>query len=409
MVNPVPGYGVSTPYKKRGKYWSLDRRNGLGIHTGDDYAAPAGTRIVAGASGTVVSIDYTSSYGWRTTIESVIDGVKGRDYYCHQPKAGPVVKVGQKVTAGQRIGRVGSTGNVTGPHCHLERRVAPYAFALSCFRDPAVIRRYAAPVVVAPIARPTSRPADVVSHTLWNLAGFDTVGEGAKTFASRTDGIAAEVKAIGSDVYSLLEVPKQHADKLERALTKVGYKVAVYFEGRMIAVRKAMKVGRTAAYVLPTKGPADDARQAVYAEVYVGAYAWLFTAAHYEHRNGSQYDPVRVAQGKEDFAKGERLRAAWDIDPTRVSYAADENSNTWVVDEAFEPHDYFDAFEGAWQSINEPVGTNPGWGKTTPHGPRIDKIKRHRRRPVRRAHVRKASAGKSDHLPTTVIYGTTKK
>ena len=43
MTNPVPGYPVSTAYKKRGPYWSCDEDSaGNGVHTGQDYAAPAG-------------------------------------------------------------------------------------------------------------------------------------------------------------------------------------------------------------------------------------------------------------------------------------------------------------------------------------------------------------------------------
>ena len=52
MVNPVPGYTVSTPYKKRGSHWSCDEDSaGNGVHTGIDYAAPAGTKVVAARGG----------------------------------------------------------------------------------------------------------------------------------------------------------------------------------------------------------------------------------------------------------------------------------------------------------------------------------------------------------------------
>jgi murein DD-endopeptidase MepM/ murein hydrolase activator NlpD len=48
MVNPVPNYKVTTPYKREGKHWKL------GYHTGIDYAAPTGTNVVAAVGGRVL-------------------------------------------------------------------------------------------------------------------------------------------------------------------------------------------------------------------------------------------------------------------------------------------------------------------------------------------------------------------
>jgi len=259
------------------------------------------------------------------------------------------------------------------------------------------------------VPKPTTRPTDVVSHTEWNLGGLDVVGRGAETFAARIDSITTEMSEIGSDVFSLLEIRTEHLAKLKRALDKIGYKVAVYGKARAVVVRKAMKVGRTAVYTLPEKGPANDARHVVFAEVYVGANAWLFSAGHFEHRTGAAYDKTRVTQAKQAAAKGVRLAKNWDIDPTRVSFADDENSNRQVLEQAYEPAGYFDVFDGAWQADNEATATLPGWSGATPDGERIDKIKGHRNRPRRRAHVRKAAVRLSDHIPTTVVYGTTTK
>ena len=133
---PFPGAVVRTFYKQRGVYWSLDKKNGKGIHTGVDFPAAEGTPIVACQGGKVVTVDYSASYGYRVGIELIVDGERVRDYYCHQPKGAIKVAVGQTVRTGQRIGSVGKTGNVTGPHLHLERRVSPYLFALAYFRDP---------------------------------------------------------------------------------------------------------------------------------------------------------------------------------------------------------------------------------------------------------------------------------
>jgi hypothetical protein len=256
---------------------------------------------------------------------------------------------------------------------------------------------------------PNVRPVDVCSHTEWNLGGLDIVGEGAKTFAARIDEICAEMANIGSDVFSLLEIRTEHLDKLERALDKIGYKVAVYGKGRAVVVKKGLRVGRTAVYLLPTVGPANDTRYVVFAEVFIGEHAWLFSAGHFEHRNGAAYDRVRVQQAKEAFAKGERLRKNWGINKTRVSYADDENSDRQVLEQAYEPNGYYDVFDGAWQPDNEATATYNGWSDQPHAGERIDKIKAHKSRPRRRAHVRKAAAGIADHIPTTVVYGTTTK
>ena len=261
------------------------------------------------------------------------------------------------------------------------------------------------PPDVPKVPTPLERPVDVVSHTEWNLAGFDAVGGGAQTFADRIGAITAEIAEIDSDVLSLLEVPKRHLTALEKSLAEAGYSIGRHGRGRAVVVRTGMRTRRWAVYKLPTRGPSKDARHVVYSEVYVGDERWLFTAGHFEHRIGSAYDRTRVQQAKEAFAKGDRLRSNWGIEVSCVSFADDENSRRAVLEQVYEPQGYFDVFEGAWQADNESVATLSGWSGSVRDGGRIDKIKAHRSRPRRRAHVRKAAAGISDHLPTTVVYG----
>ena len=85
------------------------------FHTGLDFAAPTGTPIMAVAGGTITDVGYSGAYGNRT-IELLPDGTEL--WYCHQNEFG--TSVGATVKPGQVIGYVGSTGNVTGPHLHLE-------------------------------------------------------------------------------------------------------------------------------------------------------------------------------------------------------------------------------------------------------------------------------------------------
>lgn len=86
-------------------------------HTGLDFAAPTGTPIQAVANGVVTSVGYDGAYGNKTVI-TLDDGTE--IWFCHQTTF--LVNEGDTVTAGDTIGTVGSTGNVTGPHLHLEVR-----------------------------------------------------------------------------------------------------------------------------------------------------------------------------------------------------------------------------------------------------------------------------------------------
>lgn len=85
-------------------------------HHGIDIATNEGTAILAAHSGTVIES------GWKNSIYGnsvLIDHGNGwQTHYAHCSKV--LVKVGDFVRQGQKIALVGSTGNSTGPHLHLE-------------------------------------------------------------------------------------------------------------------------------------------------------------------------------------------------------------------------------------------------------------------------------------------------
>ena len=89
-----------------------------GAHTGTDIAAPTGTPIKAVANGTVTFAERSGSYGNLIKITHE-NGVE--TWYGHCSKL--YATVGQQVKAGDIVAAVGSTGNSTGPHLHLEIRV----------------------------------------------------------------------------------------------------------------------------------------------------------------------------------------------------------------------------------------------------------------------------------------------
>ena len=93
-------------------------------HRGTDYAAPGGTEIYAVSGGVVTAAAYHYSWGYYVQVYHGKDD-NGNSYstlYAHMNSA-PIVSVGQSVSKGQRLGYVGSTGNSTGNHLHLELKV----------------------------------------------------------------------------------------------------------------------------------------------------------------------------------------------------------------------------------------------------------------------------------------------
>ncbi len=91
---------------------------GAGIHTGIDIANAKGTNINAAAAGTV---KFTGWYGGYGNLVIVSHGNGVDTYYAHCDSI--LVTAGQAVSQGQLIAKMGTTGNSTGNHLHLEVRV----------------------------------------------------------------------------------------------------------------------------------------------------------------------------------------------------------------------------------------------------------------------------------------------
>jgi murein DD-endopeptidase MepM/ murein hydrolase activator NlpD len=88
------------------------------MHTGTDIAAPEGTPVLAAMAGKVLLADTLGGYGLTIALEHS-DGTQ-QTLYGHLSEI--FVKPGELIQQGAVIGRVGSTGNSTGPHLHLEFR-----------------------------------------------------------------------------------------------------------------------------------------------------------------------------------------------------------------------------------------------------------------------------------------------
>jgi murein DD-endopeptidase MepM/ murein hydrolase activator NlpD len=89
-------------------------------HHGLDYAAPAGTPVSASGDGTVVFVGKRGGYG---NLVEVRHGNGYTTYYGHLSRIRKGIRRGKKVTQGDVIAYVGSTGLSTGPHLHYEMRI----------------------------------------------------------------------------------------------------------------------------------------------------------------------------------------------------------------------------------------------------------------------------------------------
>jgi murein DD-endopeptidase MepM/ murein hydrolase activator NlpD len=108
-IKPVASYTLTAGFGETSSLWST-------THTGQDFAAPTGTPVKAIHGGTVTSAGWAGSYGYRIIL-TLPDGTEL--WFCHLSS---MIVTSGKVSTGETIGRVGATGNTTGPHLHLEVR-----------------------------------------------------------------------------------------------------------------------------------------------------------------------------------------------------------------------------------------------------------------------------------------------
>ncbi|HWV50623.1 MAG TPA: M23 family metallopeptidase, partial [Microbacterium sp.] len=120
VVFPLPEgtWVLSSSYGERVHPVTGERK----LHAGTDFSAPDGTPLMAAADGIVTVAEYSDAGGGIIVIEHTVDGDTVATAYIHMWQTGIYVAPGDRVTAGQHIGDVGSSGQSTGPHLHFEVR-----------------------------------------------------------------------------------------------------------------------------------------------------------------------------------------------------------------------------------------------------------------------------------------------
>lgn len=109
LRRPVGG-PITSPYGMRVHPITGVRK----LHDGTDFGVPCGTPVHAAASGVVTGRGYSAAYGNRVILRHA--GAMGTSYNHLSSQS---VSVGEHVTVGQVVGRVGSTGLSTGCHLHF--------------------------------------------------------------------------------------------------------------------------------------------------------------------------------------------------------------------------------------------------------------------------------------------------
>ncbi|MFI5678596.1 M23 family metallopeptidase [Streptomyces cellulosae] len=117
-IDPVKNYKLSAGFAQAGARWQT-------THSGQDFAVPSGTNVMAAHGGTVVKAGGNGAgdgpaYGNAIVIRH---GNGTYSQYAHLSRID--VRIGQIVRTGQHIALSGNTGNSTGPHLHFEIRTTP--------------------------------------------------------------------------------------------------------------------------------------------------------------------------------------------------------------------------------------------------------------------------------------------
>ena len=113
MKTPINGARLSSSFGMR-KHPILGFNK---LHQGTDFAAPTGTPIMASGNGVVTMAQKYKGYGNYILLKH---NSNFKTAYAHLSKYGRGIRKGVRVTQGQIIGYVGSTGMSTGPHLHYE-------------------------------------------------------------------------------------------------------------------------------------------------------------------------------------------------------------------------------------------------------------------------------------------------
>lgn len=116
----MPGYDPGPPFALTSHYGEV--RSETYTHNGTDFGAPQGTPIPCAASGVVVGRGKHDEYGNMAIVkhDDLTTDYDEYTLYGHMPGLCHIPVIGTRLVSGQAVGVVGSTGNSSNPHLHIE-------------------------------------------------------------------------------------------------------------------------------------------------------------------------------------------------------------------------------------------------------------------------------------------------
>lgn len=116
-------FGVQVPISSGFGPRSAPCRGCSSMHEGVDFIPGAGVQIHAIADGVVSQVESGGPFGYHVVIDHVVNGKLVQSLYAHMRAGSVAVALGQIVKVATVVGEVGSTGEATGAHLHLEIHV----------------------------------------------------------------------------------------------------------------------------------------------------------------------------------------------------------------------------------------------------------------------------------------------
>ncbi len=226
LVSPVTGHAQTGAGAYGRRVHPVTGRPG-DFHAGLDIACPAGTAVVAPEPGQVVYAGWAGAHPLtrgRSGLCLILRGTEtGRDWYLGHLSA-PLAAAGDRVDRGQLIARSGATGNVTGPHVHLEVRTA----GTTVTTDPAAFMRRRGVTPGSPPPTPTKEdddmtPSDRIDLPATSKAAHDALGLDSISVGGALAYAAAGGYRIMSDLPDLVAAIKANTravNNLRKAINK---------------------------------------------------------------------------------------------------------------------------------------------------------------------------------------------